>query len=323
MVMNHLQSLVRAIRQKRLTRVIHSPEWADRLLSRGVQPHQVGFDKKTNSILLREFELAVPPNLLFFADALHLARLLRSAGAHFTVVDGELHVSMANLDVIAESAEDFFILTEVFVRRCYQFAFSQPVVVWDIGMNVGFAALFFATQPKVIAVRSFEPFERTYRQAERNLRLNAAVASKIRTVCRGVGASNQSVEASYSYEIKGHASTQRNGFGEYPDQPVTKETIQLQAAADTLETIRAEFPDHPIVAKIDCEGAEYSIIESLAAANRLRNLAAVMIEWHHRGPEPLLELLNGCGFFAFANSVEKNGTAGMIYATQLPPLTLS
>jgi len=323
MVMNHLQRLVRAIRHKRLVRAVHSPEWADRLLSHGVQPHQVGFDTKTNSILLREFELAFPRHLLFFADALPLARLLRSAGAHFTVVDGELRVRMSNVEVIAQSAEDFFILMEVFVHRCYQFAPPQPVVVWDIGMNVGFAALFFATQPNVIAVRSFEPFERTYRQAERNLGLNAAAASKIRTVCAGIGTSNDNVEASYSYEVKGHASTQSNGFGAYPDLPVTKETIQLLAAADTLETIRAEFPDHPIVAKIDCEGAEYSIIESLAAANRLRNLAAVMIEWHHRGPEPLLELLNGCGFFAFANSVEEDGSAGMIYATRLLPLTFN
>ena len=73
------------------------------------------------------------------------------AGADFAVDgDGELHVSVSGLNVLAQTSEDIFILHEIFVYRVYRSPGStgRPWS-WDIGGNVGFASLYFAQQSSV------------------------------------------------------------------------------------------------------------------------------------------------------------------------------
>jgi FkbM family methyltransferase len=266
---------------------------------------------RTSSAARGEFALPLQPGLHdFFFDGLHWARLLRQAGARFRIEDGEVHVAIASLDVIVQTSEDLLILHEVFGRRVYDFALPAPVIVWDIGANVGFAALAFARREDVMAVYSFEPFPETAAQMRRNVALNPAAASKIVLEESAIGRREATVTATYSYAWKGHATLHGTPTLVAPDaRPCTVRAIR---ASDALDRIRRQHRDVPLVAKIDCEGAEEEILLALAESSRLQAISAVMVEWHQGGPEPLRRLLAEQGFSTFLVAEDGSG-GGMVY----------
>jgi FkbM family methyltransferase len=272
---------------------------------------------------LREFGLRLSTKRhLFVGDALPLMRSLRAGvGADFAVDgDGELRVSVNGLSVLAQTSEDIFILHEIFVDRVYEHWIDRPAVVWDIGGNVGFASLYFAQQSSVRAVVSFEPFRPTYEQALRNFALNPSVASRIDARPCGVAATDRRELLDYHYQWKGHAGTAGTmahvieaGFVSRSD--CAREPIVVRSAAGVLDEIAGVHPGVDLVAKIDCEGCEYEIIDALGRAGRLRALTAVMIEWHGRGAGPLASELARHGFAVFSRA-DPSGFAGMLYGAR-------
>jgi hypothetical protein len=68
------------------------------------------------------------------------------------------------------------------------------------------------------------------------------------------------------------------------------------------------------VAKIDCEGAEYEIIDSLYHSGKLNAIEAIMMEWHRDGPDHLLRVLTNAGFTVLSCSTSDVARQGMIYA---------
>jgi len=273
---------------------------------------------------LREFGLILSSKRhLFVGEALPLMRSLRArVGAGFAVDgDGELHVSVNGLNLLAQTSEDIFILHEIFVDGVYQHWIDRPAVVWDIGGNVGFASLYFAQHPSVRAVVSFEPFRPTYQQALRNFALNPAVASRIDARACGVAAADRRELLDYHYQWKGHAGTAGTmahviESGLASRSACVREEIVVRSAAAVLDEIAAAHPGVDLVAKIDCEGAEYEIVDALGCDGRLRTLTAVMIEWHSRGSDPLALELARHGFAVFSRP-EAAGHAGMLYAARI------
>lgn len=176
--------------------------------------------------------------------------------------------------------------------------------------------MFFSTLNNIVAVRSFEPFRRTFKQAHSNFALNPSLARKIRASCRGISVVNERRSVQYSYEFKAQATVDGMKVPPGSAGEITTEQIELASASEVLDSLISEFPDTAIIAKMDCEGSEYEIIESLGTTGRLRLLKAVMIEWHYRGASPLLDHLRRAGFFAFGSS-EQDGTCGMVYGVRL------
>jgi FkbM family methyltransferase len=217
-----------------------------------------------------------------------------------------------------EGEEDLFIVDEIFAQKVYRFQTRSPVIVWDIGMNVGVASLFFAQQPNVVAVHGFEPFLPTYRQAAENFSLNPALSGKIRPYNHGLGARDGTMSAIYSYEHKGSSGT-HSRTARVADAGQL-ETVKLRNAGEVLEEIISQHPGKQIAAKVDCEGAEYEILECLAASGGLKSLSSLMIEWHDLGPEKLLKYLTELGFVSFAiddpASYFTPDVSGRIYAVR-------
>jgi FkbM family methyltransferase len=260
---------------------------------------------------------------LFVGEALPLMHGLRKrAGADFSVgADGELHLSVNGLSVLAQTSEDIFILHEIFVDRVYEHWIDRPAVVWDIGGNVGFASLYFAQQASVRAVVSFEPFKPTHKQALRNLALNPTVAARIDARACGVAATDRRELLDYQYQWKGHAGTADTmahvvAAGLIPRSACVREEVVMRSAVAVLDEIAAAHPGVDLVAKIDCEGCEYEIVEALGREGRLRALTAVMIEWHTRGTGPLTSELARHGFAVFSRA-DASGHAGMLYAARM------
>jgi FkbM family methyltransferase len=244
---------------------------------------------------------------------------LRNAGARFELDHDRRFIVVADgIRCPVEGAEDVFILHEIFAQKVYRFVGPRPTVVWDIGMNVGFAGLFFSSLPNVVAVYGYEPFVPTYQQAIKNFQLNPELARKIQPFNHGLGATQKSLTLPYSYEFKGSVGTHSQVAR--VTSSGHNETVQIMPTCGALDRIRQAHPGVDIVAKIDCEGAEFEIFESLANSGRLEQIHGFMVEWHDRGPEEIIRRLTAHGFTTFATSDPMqrpdSDVAGMIYSVR-------
>jgi len=218
---------------------------------------------------------------------------------------------------VLEQRMDVVVAHEIFVDGVYAFTFPQGCVVVDIGMNVGYAALYFATLPHVVQVIGYEPFPATFRQACHNVNANPRLANRISLVNAGVGSTNASVEAHFDYARKEGMSASA-APGRQPDGGSARHgesvRVHLEDCVEVVAGVRRSFPDRPIVLKIDCEGAEYEIVERLTSQEEaLAGVAALILEWHERGPEELTGCLREAGF-ATVSRRPFGPETGMVYA---------
>lgn len=215
------------------------------------------------------------------------------------------------------SAEDFQVLDEVFVKNDYRYALTKDHIVIDVGMNVGFASLFFASDPRVRAVYSFEPFAQPFARAMDNIARNPALATKITPYPVGLSDQDQ-VEVVRTVEGFTLGMTLKG-----LDRG-TPETIQVRVAADVLRPLIEDAEAHgwAVVLKLDCEGSEFPIFNSLISGDLLGRINVIMIEWHKEwSPDctqhDLIRPLNERGFVVFDQTEPSSQIAGMLYAVRV------
>jgi FkbM family methyltransferase len=240
-------------------------------------------------------------------------RKLTSIGAQVDKQRGSINIRLGDVLLKAKTEDDLFIAVEIFYHRCYNFETQKQCVVYDVGMNVAFASLFFASKENVQKVYSFELFKPTYDLAVENLKLNPSLYEKIVAYNFGLGAENSSAELEYSAERKGSMGI--NGLPQNLTQRSSAVTVPVQFKG-TTETIlpliekNAEFAH---VLKIDTEGSEYQIIQNLNKSGLLKKFDIVMLEWHQKDPVEIITALQENKFGVFNVSNEGKG-GGMIYA---------
>jgi len=298
--------------------------WAGRLAARKIPYGAARLDRASGRLRLAAASLLLGREHESLLAGYHDAAALAAAGARFSLEAGEddveeVRAEVGGLRFIVQTAEELYILHEIFVSGVYNLRAPGPVVVWDIGMNVGLASLYFASRPEVAQVVSYEPFAPTYRQALRNIGLNPEAGRKITPLNVGVGASERSVRVAYRYDIKGSVGINGlppdGGAGDLAGGSTTQERLDMRPAAAALGEIAAAHPGRDIIAKVDCEGAEYEIIRSLAGAGTLARVRAFLIEWHAQGPDEIIGHLDGAGFTTLSLLPLSSGT-GMIYAVR-------
>ena len=222
--------------------------------------------------------------------------------------DKSLISTIEGVRVKEEHLTDSDILAEVFVSNNYNIHLpKRDSIVIDVGMNVGIVSLYFARYEWVSKVYSFEPFPDTYQQALENFELNDKfIKDKIYPQNIALSNKNEEMEISVNAEESGW----RNIFSRKEVEKQVK--IVIRDAASEIEKILKENQGKQIILKIDVEGSEFDIFESLAHIDMLRNVDAVMMEYH-REPEILCKRLSACGFKYF---VIGEKTLGMIYAVK-------
>src|SRR5204863_9779982 len=89
--------------------------------------------------------------------------------------------------------------------------------------------------------------------------------------------------------------------------------VVLKDATGILASLFKNHPSEKIVVKIDCEGAEYEILEKLYLNGLLSRVDVLMIEWHLKGPQSICDLLIKSNF-GIVSLLPYNKVAGMIYA---------
>ena len=250
-----------------------------------------------------------------------VGRLLREAGANLSSLPDGVLLEAEGMKLKLQTWEEMFIATEILCDGIYNLQVRGPFVLLDIGMNVGTTSLYMARKEACKAVYAFEPFPKTAARARVNLGLNPDLARKIEVANQGVAARQFTTELDYNYEYKG--SIGRDGLPGYvlPDPAAAqyeKVRVDFVACTEVFPRVRSRHPDLKLVCKLDCEGAEYEILQELATAGLLHQVDYFMVEWHEKGSRPVETVLSGNGFelLSFTPHAPNHG---MIYAWRLPP----
>ena len=195
---------------------------------------------------------------------------------------------------------------EVFVRKTYnKFDYKNKVVI-DIGGFIGDSALFFILKG-ARKVYVYEVNEEVYKVLLENIRINQ-LDNKIVAFNKGIS-NEYKREILYITEKKG--STSFYSSFNIKENIIDKKPIELIPFDEILE--------EPVdILKMDCEGSEYDILESILNNNLSDKIKeGVILESHNldkkRNYEYIIELLEKIGFKS-VNFEKKTEILGLIYA---------
>lgn len=215
---------------------------------------------------------------------------------------------------------------EIVCRKMYDYhTLNNRNIVLDIGMNTGVASLYFASKENVSKVYAYEPFGPTVENAKKNFELNASISEKINVFNFGVSNKNTLVTVPVFEGGAMQASVNEDFIRiHHPNEIKKNKTIEIELKdiKDILAEIieRENIIDNTsLVLKIDCEGEEYNIIDRLNESDYLNRISALLIEWHHKGPDSLIKTLKENKFKILVTPITTiDGTiiseAGMLYA---------
>ncbi|MFV5688928.1 FkbM family methyltransferase [Flavobacterium sp. ZT3R25] len=263
--------------------------------------------------LVRSFTVLNDPHNLVFRSAPYLFEIKK----YFPELVLERHedgvlASFNDLKLYIESPEEFFIVKEVFVEKDYNLLSNESFVVFDIGMNIGISSLFFALNKNVAKIYSFEPVNTTYTQALYNLELNQAYSNKIEAFHFGLGGSTRVEKVLYNSQAKGNCGIRLDSSLVIDRNNAKEIEIDIKNISDILPDLIGKHSKQKMVLKIDCEGAEYEILQKLNDANLLKDIDVLLIEWHDKGGAILEDILIKNNFRIISRFLTP--ITGMIYA---------
>lgn len=323
MLVQNFDKLQQFLKKSQIYRRIPDWFWSEKIFEGDLSFNQLEYDKNTNKILLKPFNFSVSKDenryhFLLKEKNIRLARtLVKDFNTEFTINEKqELVINIQGIKSVIQCEQDLEIIKELFVQGVYNVIHDKPLIVIDIGMNIGWVSLYYAIQNNVQAIYSYEPFKQTYQEALNNFNLNSEIAQKIHPFNYGISDKNETINVEYDYELK--ASIGVEGI---PDnmkknqESLQKEEIEIKSATEIFTPIFNQYPEVDFIAKIDCEGSEYQILESLEKANLLSRFKIIIMEWHEKGPDELVEYLTKANFTIFSRR-PKSKTIGMIYAVR-------
>jgi FkbM family methyltransferase len=251
----------------------------------------------------------------FFVERRSQLRELFDLGVHVGIENGSVVLTIQGVRFHARCNDDIHFIGEMFFEGAYNFLAPNPSCVIDIGMNSGLASLLFATKKNVEEVHSFEPFHDTFDRAAANLALNPDLARKISPHPIGLSNKNETGEFRVDFGMdSGSRSIE-------PTKDGVAARLTIRDAAETLRPIifNAREKSLDVLMKVDCEGSEFAIFESLDRAGLLGDIAAFMVEWHRTGANKsildLAEPLTRHGYILFDRG--EQGGNGFFYAVNL------
>ena len=168
-----------------------------------------------------------------------------------------------------------YVFYEVFMKSCY-FKADQVLrpgdAVIDVGANVGFFSIQAAARVGPTgSVVAFEPHPATFAQLQRNI-----AASGMRNIrARQAAVTDQSGSAVLFF---GDTPSYSSLFRSVDAQPRDASSVEVQTTT-LADIMRAEGIDRCHYLKMDCEGGEYAICESLSA-DVARRIDQITLEVH-------------------------------------------
>ena len=233
-----------------------------------------------------------------------------------------LYLKKGNINFITDTQYPWMI-REVLCENIYEIDKSlfkyNEYVVFDIGCNRGYATLFFANKEYCKSIYSFELMEPTYQYTIKNVELNPNLKDKIHLYNYGLGNKNETIECLYFPHRDGISSMYQN-FVEHYDYKAINSSVKLKAtikkASEVIkEIIEKEQIKEKIIIKIDVEGAEYDIFNSLIYEYpELFEQVEIIMGEFHLGSKGINEKLNSFNLYNILQNVTKqNKTQDFIF----------
>jgi len=147
------------------------------------------------------------------------------------------------------------------------FELKSSYIVFDIGANNGYYTLFASVKAK--KVYAFEPLEKLFNKIEKTLKYNNIQ----NVVLENLGVSDKKEVIAF-YESKLHDGCHSLYRRDKSDIEIKIQTINLE------EYCRENNISKIDLLKLDCEGAEYKIFESLSDSFLKNTLGKVSMECH-------------------------------------------
>lgn len=220
---------------------------------------------------------------------------LQNNNIQITVAEtGIVNICSGNVVIRCENEIEYMIAYEIFGEEEYGFHTNENYFCIDIGMNIGSATLYFASQENVTAVYGFEPCKGVYEKAVSNISINSKeIQEKIHTYNVGLSA-RDGIENYIAHDGIGESA----GIKKVQDGTEYSENnieIKTRQASHMLANI---FENHSesCLLKMDCEGAEYEILDDLINSGVIKRVDVIIMEWHVGKYRQLEELLKRAGF---------------------------
>lgn len=203
-------------------------------------------------------------------------------------------------NIILATNNRFYTIKEVIgfngysIPNLFQF---EKFVVFDIGMNRGYASLWFAKFENCIAVYGFEIDNETFNKAKYNFSLNKSISSKIFPYNFGLSDKNEIVDLYYLTGQDG-LNTIISEFTEIqPEFKNNKDKIQvkkveIKKTSEIVQNIiKTNNINSKIILKIDTEGSEYNIINDLIISGLINDIDIILGESHIFSDESISDKL--------------------------------
>ena len=168
-----------------------------------------------------------------------------------------------------QNKSEYLILKEIFEERVYAeyFPFNKNSVIMDVGAHFGYFSLFASRNShKDSIIYSFEPSSENFRMQKKNISDNKI--ENVKLFQCAIGDSNG--RAKLFHSANPNHSLLNDGTS------ASSENVEVK----TLETVVKENGIQQIdFLKLDCEGAEYRILETLPA-EIFQIIKTISMEFH-------------------------------------------
>lgn len=242
---------------------------------------------------------------------------IQSGFPYKTVVvsDPEGGLGPARFRVRKQSSDPFFV-AEVFAERVYSppgYEICESDVIIDVGANIGSFAIFAARRARRSRVIAIEPTHESFSLLKRNIKHNRL--ENISVERAAISDATGPVTMHLSDTGTGHHSVDTALAG--PSSHT--ETVPGLTMADIFSKYNIDICN---VLKLDCEGAEFPILESLSPmlAARIQRIA---LEYHTKSTpskreqsDALARRLLDLGFTIDSYTDVQNTNRGMLFARQ-------
>ncbi len=239
----------------------------------------------------------------------------RCGGFSGRIEADQLVVKYESLEFSVKSGMEFAIVGEIFSEGIYRVVLDQKPVIVDIGANIGIAATYFASQ---LGLRVYayelvpEVAERAREHVERN-----GLTELVTVHPAGLAAKAAEIDVVFDSNITGATSMYLNTGA---SEKQTTVRCALRSVVEEFESVFAAHPGQPVVVKMDCEGAEYELLEQMERSGLLDRITGFLMEYHNvsglKNVSYLETLLARNGYVVHARVV-RGKEYEMIYAFRL------
>lgn len=234
----------------------------------------------------------------------------------------KVSINNRQLQIPIHNEGDLSVFREIFLDRDYGLLkdligdATEPIL--DIGAHIGLFSLYANALNPQVQIYAFEPDETNFKALKENLALN-----HVKNVFpKNVAVSSESGprEIHISEDSHNHSFFDTRQDPDDSLEPTPSKTRKIQAISlyDIFSSNRAKFGiEKYSLIKLDCEGAEFEIFNSLTPEH-LNLAAAYYVEYHEFIPDfhasDLVKILQRAGFKVSSTPSRYDLRMGFIFA---------